>query len=242
MYFMKRKQTLFSLIELLVVIAIIAILAGILLPALNSAREKAISIKCGGNLKQIAFAAQSYLDDQQGMVRNRLTATGNFNDGGWNIVLIETRYVPRPLQYKYNSSTGGYDNGWSSFGVFHCPAGKLYTDDYRGRYGLVKGDQGDSSSDSGMKFGSAAYRNIFSPSSKVLFADCAFGYWILPTLWDASAETASSSAKFAARHNPFNANVTFADGHLKFLRLPDTSFSDPGSFEPKSKAAPKYGN
>ena len=45
----------------------------------------------------VAFAAQSYLDDQQGMVRNRLTATGNFNDGGWNIVLIETRYVPRPV-------------------------------------------------------------------------------------------------------------------------------------------------
>ncbi len=239
----KSKKEFFSLIELLVVIAIIAILAGLLLPALNSAREKATAIKCAGNLKQIALAAQSYLNDQQAMVRNRLTATGVFNDGGWNLVLIESGYVPRPRQYQYKASTQSYDNGWTSFGVFHCPAGKWHTDNtYRGRYGLVKGDQGDSSSDSGIKFGPAAYKNIFSPSNKVLFADCAYGYWILPNRWDSTTEIASSSAMFAVRHLPYNANVTFADGHLKLLRLPNSSFEDPGSFEPKSKAAHKYGN
>ena len=239
---MKSKKEFFSLIELLVVIAIIAILAGLLLPALNSAREKARAIQCAGNLKQIALAAQSYLDDQQAMVRNRLAATRVFNDGGWNLVLIETGYVPRPRQYKYNASTHGYNNGWTSFGVFHCPAGKWYIDNFRGRYGLVKADQMDSSSDSGSKFGPAAYRNIFSPSNKVLFADCAYGYWVLPDRWDSTAEIASSSAMFAARHLPYNANVTFADGHLKLLPLPNSSIADPGSFEPKSKVAPKYGN
>jgi len=105
----QAKRRAFTLIELLVVIAIIAILASMLLPALQQARAKARSIKCTGNLKQIGLSIFMYADDNREHLPNYRDEATTWH---WTDCLLP--YAGDRMMFRCDSNTRGLSYAQSS--------------------------------------------------------------------------------------------------------------------------------
>ena len=128
---MKKKP--FTLIELLVVIAIIAILAGILMPALSSARERAKTSGCNNNMKQIGLGMLQYAQDCGDILMLWYPKGENPLHEGYSLLgLISRDWVYQYTTNATNRATadrvcGKYISNWN---MFYCPSSTApnYTD------------------------------------------------------------------------------------------------------------------
>ena len=105
----------FTLIELLITIAIIAILAAMLLPTLNKAREKAHAISCVNKLKQIGLGQMGYCDANDGWIAN-----GSMSANRWYSRIYPFMYGREPLWIDMTD-----DRAMKEFVGFVCPSEKV---------------------------------------------------------------------------------------------------------------------
>ena len=231
---MKFVSRSFTLIELLVVIAIIAILAGMLLPALNNARASARVTACSGNLREIGRAVLHYSMDNNDLT---VPVTGKYRDMGGTDQMTWAYYVRHYVGINDNPdlSSNSIENTPMNqrHGIFTCPASPSISGFWNYRYpqygmmlfwiGGVDNNDTEKTSPKARKM-----HLIKVPSQKAYICDSVFTSQTtgLPT-WGTEDTIPITNYGFykvwnngnhacRKRHNG-KLNMLFADGHIESM-------------------------
>lgn len=232
----------FTLIELLVVIAIIAILAGMLLPALARAKAKAQAIDCTSNLRHWGLALTMYLDDNKqifpmGKIPNGTPPVSGYDedalkwsdlvafhaagqgDTAWYNVLPP--YVGKKALWEIANQPSFLTGNKS---IFNCATATALPSDFDAsrvvfNYGMnYKGNIGLTGVAYGSNFTATSIRN---PSAFVFLSDTRAHATETPFYGVNPAKEVGTShcwvAQLSSRHNA-GANLNFADGHVSYYK------------------------
>jgi prepilin-type N-terminal cleavage/methylation domain-containing protein/prepilin-type processing-associated H-X9-DG protein len=225
-----ERRAAFTLIELLVVIAIIAILAGMLLPALGNAKRKALTVRCNSNQHQIAIGLHMYADDNA----DSYCAYPSWGDLGGKTGQIDIHggFLPvqlRPLN-KYAPAVE----------VFHCPADKgdsffrsIWPKNVHSTYDAwgnsylavwsfetvrVKHVMGDSTAAKGTPAATPIKTSEIarSPSNKLIQGD-----WP----WYADRDKKDPWSQWHNYKGAYRMNMLWGDGHTDFFQFPNSAYT-----------------
>ncbi len=218
-----RETHCFTLVELLVVIAIIAILAGLLLPALNSARMRGIAADCTAHQKQIGTAQQMYAADYNDWpCIPRIDGQSNYQytNGLWSFVLGKHYMDGKTNKWDWPALPAS----WKSFA---CAGDQLVRTEpnysaYKRSYVMVRGIIGTDYSDKAVAI---PFGKFIKPSSTYIMMEWdvirSASAFVEATVCNSGAKgepVIGGSQKVGFFNHGVATNILFADGHVASRR------------------------